>query len=336
MPFGRPLGGLAVLATIAVAACGSGSSSTSTSAGNTASQTTQKPSTPPANVKFPKASAADFAQLARAIPQNAPILALTEEDFQPGVNRLGFGLFTKSQEQITNTPVAIYIQAQGGGKVYGPYVAREESLQVNPPYLSETVKKDPDAAKFVYATTVHFPKAGKYNVLGAVDLNGKLVPTGIGLKVSAHDTIPAVGDKPPMISTPTVKSVNGDIASIDTRSPHDDMHDVNFRDVVGKKPVVLLFATPLLCQSRVCGPVTDIAEEVKHTDPAAKDVAFIHMEVYNQNNANKGYRPQLQAFHLQTEPWAFVLDKSGRISTRFEGAFSKAELEAAIQKAVKQ
>jgi hypothetical protein len=114
------------------------------------------------------------------------------------------------------------------------------------------------------------------------------------------------------------------------------MHDVNFRDVIGKKPVVLLFATPLLCQSRVCGPVTDITEEVKHTDPAANNVAFIHMEVYNDNNANKGYRPQLTAFHLQTEPWGFVFDKSGRISTRFEGAFSKNELEAAIAKAVKQ
>ena len=59
------------------------------------------------------------------------------------------------------------------------------------------------------------------------------------------------------------------------------------------------------------------------------------MEIYNQNNANEGYRPQLKAFHLQTEPWAFVLDKSGKISTRFEGAFSAAELENAIRTAVK-
>ena len=94
--------------------------------------------------------------------------------------------------------------------------------------------------------SVRFPSAGKYNVLGAVDVKGKLEPTGVGLKVSTHDPIPTVGQKPPPISTPTVQSVNGNIASIDTRTPHDDMHDVNFRDVVGKKPVVLLFATPLL------------------------------------------------------------------------------------------
>lgn len=318
-----------MLAALGLASCGSGSSSTSTT---TPTQTAAAP----AAVKFPAASAKDFANLAHSISAKSPILAVTQSDLTPGVQRFGFGLFNKDQTQITNAPVALYVQAQGGGKVYGPYVAREESLQVSGPYLSETVKKDPDAAKSVYATQVRFPHAGKYNVLGVVKVGDQVLPTGTGVKVSAHDPIPGVGDKPPDISTPTVASVHGNIASIDTRAPHDDMHDVNFRDVIGKKPVVLVVATPLLCQSRVCGPVTDIAEDVKHTDPAAKDVAFIHMEVYNHNDANKGYRPQLTAFHLQTEPWAFVFDKSGRISSRIEGAFSKAELQAAIAKAVKQ
>jgi hypothetical protein len=323
----RPLSGVMLLAALAVASCGSGSSTTSAP--------TQSAAAPTA-AKFPVVNAQRFKALAQAIGPKAPILALTEQDFRPGVNRFGFGLFDASRKQVTGAPVAIYLQSQSGGKVYGPYVAHEESLAVKPPFLSDTVRKDPDAAKFVYATSVRFPKAGKYNALGAVEINGKLEPTGVGLKVSAHDSVPGVGQKPPMISTPTVQSVHGNIASIDTRTPHDDMHDVNFRDVVGKKPVVILFATPLLCQSRVCGPVTDIAEEVKHTDPAAKGVAFIHMEIYNKNNANDGYRPQLAAFHLQTEPWAFVLDRSGRISTRFEGAFSAAELKAAVAKAVKQ
>jgi hypothetical protein len=336
MPFTRPLGGAVLLAVLALvlASCGSGSSSSSSSSTTTSTSTAVKPA--PTAAQFPAVDAAKFKSLARSIASSAPILALTESDFHPGVNRFGFGLFDASRKQLTGVPVAIYVQAQSGGKVYGPYLAREESLAVQKPYLSETVAKDPDAAKSVYATGVRFPKAGKYNVLGAVDIGGKLQPTGVGLKVAAHDPIPGVGDKPPSISTPTVKSVGGNVASIDTRTPHDDMHDVNFRDVVGKKPVVLLFATPLLCQSRVCGPVTDIAEEVKHTMPEAKGVAFIHMEIYNQNNANKGYRPQLKAFHLQTEPWAFVLDKSGKISSRFEGAFSAAELENAIRTAVKQ
>ena len=61
------------------------------------------------------------------------------------------------------------------------------------------------------------------------------------------------------------------------------MHDVDFADVVGKEPVVLLFATPALCQSRVCGPVVDVAEQVKRD--RGDDAAFIHMEIYEDNNA---------------------------------------------------
>jgi hypothetical protein len=328
----RPLGGFLLLAALALvlAACGSGGGSSTSVPASTAPAPTAKAT------DFPPANSQTFSQLAHGITGKSPILALTGQDFQPGVNRLGFGLFDASRKQITGAPVAIYIQAQGGGKVYGPYVAREESLAVSKPYLSETVAKDPDAAHFVYATTVKFPKAGKYNVLGVIKQGDNVQPMGIGLKVSAHDTIPGVGDRPPAISTPTVQSVHGNIASIDTRTPHDDMHDVNFKDALGKKPIVLLVATPLLCQSRVCGPVTDIAEEVKHTMPEAKGVAFIHQEVYNHNDANKGYRPQLTALHLQTEPWLFVINAKGEISTRIEGAFSASELETAIRTAVKQ
>jgi hypothetical protein len=311
---------------LSLAACGSGSSSSNTTP-------TQSAAAP---VKFPKSSQKDFANLAHSIGAKSPILAATGQDFTPGVQRFGFGLFNKDQSQLTDAPVALYVQAQGGGKVYGPFVAHQESLEVTGPYLSETVQKDPASAKSFYAATVRFPHPGKYNVLGVVKDGEQVLPTGTGVKVAAKDPIPAVGQKPPMISTPTVASVAGDVGSIDTRQPPDDMHNDDFKDVVGKKPVVLVFATPLLCQSRVCGPVVDIAEDVKHTDPDAKDVDFIHMEVYNKNDANKGYRPQLTAFHLQTEPWLFVFDKSGRISTRIEGAFSKEELQAAIAKAVKQ
>ena len=85
------------------------------------------------------------------------------------------------------------------------------------------------------------------------------------------------------------------------------MHSDDLANVLGKKPVVLLFATPALCQSRVCGPVTDIAEQVKQQ--FGDRVAFIHQEIYNNNDINEGPRPQMGAFHLNTEPWAYVIDR---------------------------
>jgi hypothetical protein len=50
-------------------------------------------------------------------------------------------------------------------------------------------------------------------------------------------------------------------------------------------------------------------------------VSFIHNEVYVDNDVNKGLRPQLRAFHLQTEPWLFTFNRQGRIAARLEGAF---------------
>jgi hypothetical protein len=140
-----------------------------------------------------------------------------------------------------------------------------------------------------------------------------------------------VGTRPPRIHTPTKAEVGGDLASIDTRLPPSTMHDADFADVLGEKPVVLLFATPQLCQSRVCGPVVDVAEQVKST--SGDDVEFIHMEVYRDNRIDKGIRPQMAAFHLQSEPWLFVFDRSGKVAARIEGAFSERELKQAIAKA---
>jgi peroxiredoxin len=38
------------------------------------------------------------------------------------------------------------------------------------------------------------------------------------------------------------------------------------------------------------------------------------------------------AWRLASEPWTFVIDRSGRISTRFEGAYSVGELQRAVAK----
>jgi hypothetical protein len=132
-----------------------------------------------------------------------------------------------------------------------------------------------------------------------------------------------------VIHTPTVDGV-GNVEQIDTRIPPDTMHDVDFADVVGKQPIVLVMATPALCQTRVCGPVVDIAEQVKNERP--DDAAYIHMEIWNENDIQKGARPQVLAYHLRTEPWLFVIDANGRVSTRIEGAFSAAELNQALDR----
>jgi hypothetical protein len=161
--------------------------------------------------------------------------------------------------------------------------------------------------------------------------DGKLTGGGTTIDVSSAsaDPIPRVGQMAPKVHTDTLASAKGDVSKIDTRDPPSDMHKVDFAADLGKKPVALLFSTPQLCQSRVCGPVTDIAlqMEAKYGDK----MDFIHQEVYVDNNVSKGLRPPLQQFGLRSEPWLFVVDKSGRITARLEGSIGVKEFETAVK-----
>ena len=316
----------ALLACALLAGCGGGDSS---------SDDQQAP--PAAKAQdFPKPDGKSLAELLKETGGSGPVLAPSGLELRTGKHRFGFALFNRSREQITDASVAIYTAPAGGGPAKGPYLARYESLAVKPQFQSRQTASDPDSAKSIYTAEIPFEKPGKYELLGIARVGGKLVPAttpspGVVVKKESADPIPAVGTRPPRIHTPTVAEVGGDVASIDTRLPPSSMHEADFADVLGKKPVVLLFATPQLCQSRVCGPVVDVAEQVKAS--AGDDVEFIHMEIFRDNRIEDGVRPQMAAFHLQTEPWLFVFDRSGKVAARIEGAFSERELEQAISKA---
>ena len=254
--------------------------------------------------------------------------------FRPGENRFGFGMFTVAREQIDDAEVAVYAAHGAAGDARGPYPARLESLATEGPFTSKTSSGDPDAITRIYVTDLELPERGEWRLLALVRDGGSLVATRMpSIEVGSYSGIPAVGEKAPEVHTPTVEDV-GDITEIETRQPPDTMHEVDFADVLGERPIVLLFATPALCSSRVCGPVVDVAEQVK-SEFEPEEVAFIHMEVYRENAIDNGLRPQLRAFGLPTEPWLFVIDRDGRVATAIEGGFSAEELERAVGEALR-
>jgi len=293
-----------------------------------------RPATP---ADFPKSKGRSIADLRKKLGGEGPVLVPAVSQFEPGANRFGFGLFDRARAQIADAPVGIYVAPAGGGPAHGPFVARYESLEVKPQFQSRSVSSDPDAAQSLYVARLDLPRAGRYDILGVARLDDRLVTataTSAGLTVNADGAVPEVGESAPSIHTPTAAEVGGDIRRIDTREPPSSMHDVNFADVVGKEPVILLFATPELCQSRVCGPVVDVAEQVKAS--RGGDVKFVHQEIYNDNEVDKGFRPQVLSWKLPTEPWAFAVDRSGKVAARLEGAFSATELERAVNAALRR
>lgn len=291
---------------------------------------------PPAKPEdFPKAQGRTLAELRKQVGDTGPILAPSVSELSPGRNRFGFGLFDRARAQIADAPTAVYVARAGGGPARGPFPARYESLAVHPEFLSRSVSEDADAAKLLYVADIDLPRAGKWDVLGITRLDDRLVaatPVGLPLVASNDRPSPSVGDLAPRIHTQTLADVGGDIGSIDTRQPPSTMHEVDFADVVGRKPVIMVLATPALCQSRVCGPVVDVAEQVK--SERGEEAAFIHQEIFRDNDVSKGFRPQFGAWRVTTEPWLFAIDRDGRVAARIEGAFSTDELDAAVDAAV--
>jgi hypothetical protein len=320
----KTIAAAAALAAIAVVAgCGGSDNGTGSRS---------QPAPPAADFPAPHGQSLQQVLLTASKGQQGPVVAPAAAMFYVGTNRFPFGVFTAGRDQITDAQVAIYATPGSSprGAAIGPFTARIEDLTTKAAFRAKTTADDPSAAQVAYVSDIPLDKTGPWTF-------GALIKTGdtyqYSLLPSPHPVgqypAPQVGQQAPSVHTLTVGQVS-DISQIDTRVPPDDMHNDDLANVLGKKPVVLLFATPALCQSRVCGPVTDAAEQVKQE--FGDKVAFIHQEVYNNNRIQDGPRPQMTAYGLQTEPWCFIIDSSGKVSTVLQGPFSVQELEAAVQK----
>lgn len=311
------VGALLALALLAVG-CGGGSEETTV------------PATPKAT-EFPPVEGRTLAELAETIPASKLVAAPSQLVFDEGRNRYAFGVFTLSRKLVNDAEVALYFAPGADGKAIGPFPANVESLETPPAYQAlGSSTGEPEVAYVV--PDVDLDRAGEWQIIAVFKRVDGIAGTRLpSLVVGKFPEIPAVGERAPRIHTQTADDVGGDLEKIDTRNPPDQMHEVDFADVIGRKPVALQFATPAFCESRLCGPVVDIAEQVR--EETGEEVAFIHQEVFNDNDPGKGVRRELRAFHLETEPWMFVFDAEGKVSSRFEGAFSAEELRAAVRKA---
>ena len=315
---------VAALAAVAVAGCAGG--------GGGGSRHGARQPRVPTSQPFPVPGARTLAQL-RAGLGPGPRLATSVSVLEPGRNRIAFALFDRARRQIADTPTALYVASADGSDVRGPFMARYVPLTVKPQFRSRTTSHDPDSAHSIYVAEPEFPLPGRYTVLGVAQLDQRLVGAApVAVSVKRRWPMPEVGDFAPRVHTPTAASAGGDLAAIDTRAPPDTMHATDLWRVLGRRPVMLLFATPGLCPSRICGPVADIVEQLK--SERGDQAEFVHMEIYNGNRPELGQRPQVLTYGLPSEPWLFAIDRRGRVAARIEGAFSLGEGKEALDSAL--
>jgi hypothetical protein len=343
-----------LVASALLAGCGSGSGSTDSTSPAPGSAESRPA---PAKSAFPSPGGRTLREVLK--DANGPselVVSPAAMVFYEGENRYPFGVFESDRTQVPDAEVALYFakaptptagaKSKSGNKgsaakaeagaldepAVGPFPASVETLVTQPAFRAQTTSDDPDAASVVYSTNFKFPSDGEWGIAALVkrdgEIKGTLLPSAV---VGEFKGIPRPGEKAPKIHTPTPADVGGDLAKITTRIPPDTQNKVDYADTLGKEPIVLLFATPQFCQSRVCGPVVDVAEQVK--EEYGDKAAFIHMEIYKDNKP-PATRSQVKAFHLPTEPWLFTINRHGTVSSVIEGAFGLEALTAAVDKAI--
>jgi hypothetical protein len=282
---------------------------------------------------FPAVEGRTFDDLVAEVAGRDGGATLATSVFTPGTNRLAFGTIS-DDGQFVYGKSAVYVAGPRGKDVAGPFVAPADLLVTAPAYRSRQAAGEEDPFAAIYAAQIEVDKPGEYQVLTVTrTADGPVAgTTQIAVRSEEADRVPDVGERAPEAATDTIESVRGDVELLDTRQPPSDMHERSLDEVLGEKPVVLLFATPQLCQSRVCGPVTDVALELKQS--YGDRVEFIHQEVFARNDPARGLRDALVEYSLETEPWLFAIDRNGRITARLEGSFGFDAMEQAIKTAL--
>jgi hypothetical protein len=330
----------AAVSVLALAACGGGSDSASSTGQAQAPPGVSQQDFERRLAEAASSTKADFpAPAGRSLQaiadtvQAGPQIGLATSVFTPGDERLAFGMVDKSNNFIYGK-TAVYIARDPSQTALGPFPAPADALVTRPAFRSQNAAVESSPIAQIYAAEVPFERAGSYAVLAVTKQGSSLVGAPAQVEVKRRTSIPDVGDRPPAVETDTVASAAGNLAAIDTRRPFArELNETSFKDLLGRKPVALLFATPQLCQSRVCGPVVDI--ELQTKEKYGDRMTFIHQEVYRDNQVDKGLRPSLRAFGLRTEPWLFTVDADGRIAARLEGSFGVKEFEQAVQAALR-
>jgi hypothetical protein len=195
--------------------------------------------------------------------------------------------------------------------------------------------------KGIYAADVTFTAAGDWAADFTTTKDGLTETTRVKFQVADKSSTPAIGSKAPITKTPTLADVGGEVQRLSTdQHPDPNFYRVSVDQAIMKhEPFVLVFATPAFCTSRQCGPTLDAVKAIAKDAPK---VTFINVEPYKLAFTDDRLQPvldasgQLQAtdvtnaWGLLTEPWIFVVDRTGVVRGSFAVIASPEELKAAI------
>ena len=184
----------------------------------------------------------------------------------------------------------------------------------------------------IYVAYVSFGTAGPWVAeIAARKAGGAESVNRVPVTVATTGSVPGPGQPAPRSRNLTRADVP-DLSYIDSGVPPDDMHDLSIADAIAQqRPELIVFATPAFCTSAMCGPEVHAVQQL---EPAYRArVAFIHVEIYRDfrpDPSKMSITPTVLEWHLQTDPWVFLVDPTGTVRYAFEGPTATDELRTAL------
>lgn len=214
-----------------------------------------------------------------------------------------------------------------------------EIAPVDDPGVAQTVEATftwiVEPAVGLYRAEVDFDRPGTWQATVVPATGAPLEP--VLFTVFAEPLTPAVGAPAPAPPTPTLDDLPIEELTTDP-NPERRFYEVSLDEAIAaSEPTVVVFSTPAYCQTAACGP---LLETVKGVAPEYPEVTFIHVEVFTgltdpdfvPDAAHLAPAVTDQWYRLPSEPWIFVIDRTGLIAARYEGVVDSAELEDALAK----
>jgi hypothetical protein len=300
-----------LLAALAAACGGSGGASAEPAVDVVTVETTPAASPAPAG---------SIRALLEETPGEDVALVFGSRDFAVGENRISF-LVVRGNGELVDAPRARVSVATGNLDALPAVETTAENLPVG-------VAGDELDTGSVWVTSLDLEQPGLYTLL--VEPEGTDLQAVGNIEVAAESAAPAVGDKAVPSDTPTV--ADGFPEDITTARPPDtELLRYSVKESIEDGfPFVVTFATPLYCESRVCGPVVDVVDEVRERNEQL-GVRFIHVEIYEGNDPANGPNRWFNEWNLPSEPYTFLVGADGVIRARFEGLVTVDELERAVR-----
>lgn len=264
---------------------------------------------------------------------------VTTSELVVGYNRFAFGLLKHDTLlEEAGVVVRVYEIADQHARLKTEVLAPYEKVQVMA--QGQRVHIHPDGARHIhseqtdirglYVTHLTFDQPGTWGLEVRVQQGNQAVEVvRLAVHVLEAPATPAPGSPAPR-SRNRIASDVSDLRQLDTSNPPDPrLHQVRIADAIAQgKPQVLVFATPQLCTTRLCGPVLDV---VRTLIPLYSDrVVFTHEEIWQDASAHQ-LSPTVMEWGLQSEPWIFVVDRHGIVQAKFEGLTTERELEGVLQ-----